>query len=100
MTGKVSMRLKPRDAAAGTAVPAACSGNMLDLAESASAMPIRAEARGFHPHMPLGEAAAGAANIKHIFDSRLPLLEVSTQVSTKVPGRLSAQAPRCRCSLT
>ena len=63
------------EAAAGTAVPAACSGNMLDLAESASAvpsgaMPYCAEARGFLPHMPLGEAAAGAANIKHVFDSR------------------------------
>jgi hypothetical protein len=29
-----------------------------------------AEGRGFHPHKPLGEAAAGAANIKHVFDSR------------------------------
>jgi hypothetical protein len=27
-------------------------------------------ARGFHPHLPLGEAAAGATNIKHVFDSR------------------------------
>jgi hypothetical protein len=27
------------------------------------------KARGFHPHAPLGEAAAGAANIKHVFDS-------------------------------
>jgi hypothetical protein len=63
------------EAAAGTAVPAACSGNMLDLAESASAvpsgaMPWCAEARGFLPHLPLGEAATGAANIKHVFDSR------------------------------
>jgi len=39
-----------REAAAGTAVPAACSGNMLDLAESAWATPIRAEdARGIVP---------------------------------------------------
>jgi hypothetical protein len=39
-----------REAAAGTAVPAACSGKMLDLAESISATPIRAEhARGIVP---------------------------------------------------
>jgi hypothetical protein len=34
------------------------------------AVPRCAEARGFHPHVPRGEAAAGAANIKHVFDSR------------------------------
>jgi len=45
-------------------------GEYARLAESASAVPTCAEARGFHPHLPLGEAAAGDANIKHVFDYR------------------------------
>ena len=40
-------------------------GEYARLAGSACAV-----ARGFHPHLPLGEAAAGATNINHVFDSR------------------------------
>jgi hypothetical protein len=43
-------------------------GEYARLAESASAVPTSAGSSGFHPHAPLGEAAADAANIKHVFD--------------------------------
>jgi hypothetical protein len=55
-------------------------------------VPIRAEARGFHPHMPLGEAAAGAANIKHVFDSRYCFLGCQLAFH----GRFYAQSHECR----
>jgi hypothetical protein len=53
------------DAAAGTAVPAACSGNMLDWQRqhSGGGRGPSAEADG-------GSAIAAGANIKHVFDSR------------------------------